>query len=201
MCPSWQICGEVLLDTRWSFRITDWSGCMISITKYKVGWGVVVDLCKYHENTFEELSTPTILFLSLSRFTIYNSISYMGVATDTSFRGVPKLILEQNISITIYAYTCTLLLLSSLLSLSLLSSLLVSLLLLLYHYYHYQHHYNNYHHKTANFMHVITHQRPRTLKVREITKSSSTFSATNISSNMVWLLQLHDTIQMKSNCT
>ena len=34
--------------------------------------------------------------------------------------------------------------------------------------------------------------------VREITKSSSTFSATNISSNIVWLLQLHDTIQMKS---
>ena len=34
--------------------------------------------------------------------------------------------------------------------------------------------------------------------VREITKSSSTFSATNISSNIVWLLQLHDTIQMES---
>ena len=34
--------------------------------------------------------------------------------------------------------------------------------------------------------------------VREITKSSSTFSATNISSNRVWLLQLHDTIQTKS---
>ena len=33
--------------------------------------------------------------------------------------------------------------------------------------------------------------------VREITKSSCTFSATNISSNIVWLLQLHDTIQMK----
>ena len=32
-----------------------------------------------------------------------------------------------------------------------------------------------------------------------ITKSSSTFSATNISSNIVWLIQLHDTIQMKSN--
>ena len=30
--------------------------------------------------------------------------------------------------------------------------------------------------------------------VREITKSSNTFSATNISSNIVWLLQLHDTI-------
>ena len=37
-----------------------------------------------------------------------------------------------------------------------------------------------------------------TSAVREITKSSSTFSATNISSNMVWLLQLHDTIQTKS---
>ena len=37
--------------------------------------------------------------------------------------------------------------------------------------------------------------------VREITKSSSTFSATNISSNIVWFLQLHDTIQMKSNYT
>ena len=36
---------------------------------------------------------------------------------------------------------------------------------------------------------------------REITKIGSTFSATNISSNMIWLLQLHDTIQMKSNHT
>ena len=36
------------------------------------------------------------------------------------------------------------------------------------------------------------------LAVREIIKSSSTFSATNISSNIVWLLQLHDTIQTKS---
>ena len=36
------------------------------------------------------------------------------------------------------------------------------------------------------------------LAVREITKSSSTFSATNISSYFIWLLQLHDTIQMKS---
>ena len=35
--------------------------------------------------------------------------------------------------------------------------------------------------------------------VREITKSSSTFSATNISSNIAGFLQLHDTIQMKSN--
>ena len=35
--------------------------------------------------------------------------------------------------------------------------------------------------------------------VKEITKSSSTFSATNISSNIVWLRQLHDTIQTKSN--
>ena len=34
--------------------------------------------------------------------------------------------------------------------------------------------------------------------VREITKSSSTFSATNNSSNIVWLLQLHDTIQMET---
>ena len=39
------------------------------------------------------------------------------------------------------------------------------------------------------------------LTVREITKSSSTFSATNISSNIVWLFQLHDTIQMKLNYT
>ena len=37
--------------------------------------------------------------------------------------------------------------------------------------------------------------------VREITKSSSTFSATNICINIVWVLQLHDTIQMKSNYT
>ena len=36
------------------------------------------------------------------------------------------------------------------------------------------------------------------LAVREITKSSSTFSATNISSNMIGLLQLHDALQMKS---
>ena len=36
------------------------------------------------------------------------------------------------------------------------------------------------------------------LAVREITKSSSTFSATNIVSYIVWLLQLHDTIQTKS---
>ena len=36
------------------------------------------------------------------------------------------------------------------------------------------------------------------LAVREIAKSSSTFSATNISSNIVWFIQLHDTIQMKS---
>ena len=38
-------------------------------------------------------------------------------------------------------------------------------------------------------------------QVREITKSSSTFPATNISSNMVWLRQLYDTIQMISNYT
>ena len=37
--------------------------------------------------------------------------------------------------------------------------------------------------------------------VREITKSSSTFSAINISSNMMWFFQLHDTIKMKSNHT
>ena len=33
------------------------------------------------------------------------------------------------------------------------------------------------------------------------TKSSSTFSATNIDSNIVWFRQLHDTIPMKSNYT
>ena len=37
------------------------------------------------------------------------------------------------------------------------------------------------------------------LSVREITKSISTFSATNYSSNIVWLFQLHDTIRMKLN--
>ena len=37
--------------------------------------------------------------------------------------------------------------------------------------------------------------------VREITKSRSTFSATNISSNILWFIQLRDTIQMKSNYT
>ena len=36
------------------------------------------------------------------------------------------------------------------------------------------------------------------LPVREITKSSSTFFTANISSNIVWLLQLHDTIQVES---
>ena len=41
----------------------------------------------------------------------------------------------------------------------------------------------------------------RSWTVREITKSSSTFSATNISINIVWFLQLHDIIQMKSNYT
>ena len=35
--------------------------------------------------------------------------------------------------------------------------------------------------------------------VREITKGSSTFAATNFSSNMIWLFQMHDIIQMKSN--
>ena len=37
------------------------------------------------------------------------------------------------------------------------------------------------------------------LTVRYITKSSSTFYATNISSNIIWLLKVHDTIQMKFN--
>ena len=45
----------------------------------------------------------------------------------------------------------------------------------------------------------VTFERIRT--VREITKSSSTFSATNISSNMIGFFQLHDTIKMKSNHT
>ena len=39
------------------------------------------------------------------------------------------------------------------------------------------------------------------LLVREITKISSTFCATNISSNMIWFLQLHDTIKMKYHHT
>ena len=43
--------------------------------------------------------------------------------------------------------------------------------------------------------------KPSALAVREITKSSSTFSATNISSNMTWFFQLHGTIKMKSNHT
>ena len=37
--------------------------------------------------------------------------------------------------------------------------------------------------------------------VREITKSSSTFSVTNISSNMIWFCEMHDTIKKKSNHT
>ena len=39
------------------------------------------------------------------------------------------------------------------------------------------------------------------LTVREITKSSGTFSATYISSNIIWLLQLYDRIQLKPNYT
>ena len=39
------------------------------------------------------------------------------------------------------------------------------------------------------------------LSVREITKSNSTFSVTNISSNITCFLQLHDTIKIKSNHT
>ena len=35
----------------------------------------------------------------------------------------------------------------------------------------------------------------------EVSKSSSPFSSTNIIASIVWLLQLHDTIQMKSNYT
>ena len=45
---------------------------------------------------------------------------------------------------------------------------------------------------------VFIQENDRDLSVREITKSSNTFSATNISSNIIWLLQLHDTIQTKS---
>ena len=41
----------------------------------------------------------------------------------------------------------------------------------------------------------------RHVAVREITKHNSTFSSTNISSNIIWLLQLHDIIQMKWNYT
>ena len=62
--------------------------------------------------------------------------------------------------------------------------------------------------KDLNYLHGFTRRVEIKCKlvsihwpVREITKSSSTFSATNISSNMIWLLQLHDTIQMKSNYT
>ena len=40
-----------------------------------------------------------------------------------------------------------------------------------------------------------------TWTVREITKNSCTFSATNISSNMIWFLQLHDAVKMTSNHT
>ena len=42
---------------------------------------------------------------------------------------------------------------------------------------------------------------PEILSVRVITKSSSTFSAAIISSNIIQLLQLHDAIKMKSNYT
>ena len=39
---------------------------------------------------------------------------------------------------------------------------------------------------------------PVTCIVREITKSSSSFTATNISSNLIWFLQLHNTMNMRS---
>ena len=56
--------------------------------------------------------------------------------------------------------------------------------------------------KRVNGAHEWAHRPYQVLSaVQEITKSSSTFSATNISSNIVWFLQLHDTIQMKSNYT
>ena len=50
---------------------------------------------------------------------------------------------------------------------------------------------------------AILYQCPLTYywSVREITKVSNTFSATNINSNIEWLFQLHDIIQMKSNYT
>ena len=50
-------------------------------------------------------------------------------------------------------------------------------------------------------MHSSINQCTMLWAVREITKISSTFSPTNISSDIVWLIQLHDTIQMKSNYT
>ena len=60
--------------------------------------------------------------------------------------------------------------------------------------------------KDLNYLHGFTRRVEIKCKlvsihwpVMEITKSSSTFSATNISNNMIRLLQLHDTIQMKSN--
>ena len=52
--------------------------------------------------------------------------------------------------------------------------------------------------------HLLSPDSPHKIRfwaVRKITKCSSNFSVTNISSNIVWLLQLHDTIQMKSNYT
>ena len=52
---------------------------------------------------------------------------------------------------------------------------------------------------SAQFITSKSYQHVTALTVREITKSTSTFSATNISSNIVWLLQLHDTIQTKSH--
>ena len=64
--------------------------------------------------------------------------------------------------------------------------------------------------ENSPFWHVkhSTHQEgtrvtqfPKAWTVREITKSSTTFSATNISSNMICFFQLHDTIKRISNQT
>ena len=51
----------------------------------------------------------------------------------------------------------------------------------------------------SNYVHTFQIMFTALLAVRAITKNSSTFSATNISSNMIWFRQLHDTIKMKSN--
>ena len=64
--------------------------------------------------------------------------------------------------------------------------------------------FNLIHSSCLNVFHftVYLHVSPYSLRLHigqgDSTKSSSTFSATNISSNIVLLLQLHDTIQMES---
>ena len=60
------------------------------------------------------------------------------------------------------------------------------------------HNWGNYRLTLSDIVETIMKMRTPWSTVLKIPKSSNTFSATNISSNIVWFLQLHDTIRMKS---